>query len=102
MISPINDKCEAFDAAFGIWYWLSHWHGGMSCPKYAAMSFSHDYNMSNIPCIDFDNDVEYGHEDFDEENEGAIMRYHELNENNWEQAVNEFRNFMDNEWDLED
>lgn len=101
MISPINDHCEAFDAAYAIWYWLSHNYEGMYCPKYAAMSLSHDYKMTNIPSIDFDSELEYGHEDYDEENEGTVMRYHEITEDNWEQAVSEFRDFMDNKWDDE-
>ena len=95
MISPINDHCEAFDSAYAIWYWLSHHHEGMMSDKYAAMSISHDYNMTNIPDIDPDS------EGIDDENYGAIERYHQITEDNWEVAVRQFRDFMDNKWDDE-
>ena len=87
----INDNCEAFDWAWALWYWCSHWHGGMSCPKYAGMC---SIPVTNVPDIDFDdNDCD--------EYEMAVMFYHELDEDNWEEYLEIFTNYMETEWDKE-
>ena len=100
MIRKINDHCEAFDWAFGIWYWLSHWHDGQFGARYAAMcQITEQYKLRNIPSIDFDSEAVYGDDDFDEDNEGAIMVYHEINEENWEEFVDEFCRYMDDDWE---
>jgi hypothetical protein len=91
----INDKCEAFDWAWALWSWFSHHHEGQNCPKYAAMNIAHDYDMTNIPSIDFDNNN-------CDEYDMAVEYYHQINEDNWEEHLKEFRNYMDNKYDLED
>lgn len=91
----IDNHGDAFDWAYAIWYWLSHWHEGQSSDKYAALSMSVTYNMTNIPDIDFD-DI-----DFDNEYCNAIEYYHTINEDNWEEIYKQFCNYMNNEWDKE-
>jgi len=92
----INDHFDAFMWAYAIWYWLSHHHEGQASDKYAAMSMSTIYNMTNIPSIDFDS------QEHDDENEMAIEYYHQINEDNWNDIYNEFCNYMDNDWDNDD
>jgi hypothetical protein len=87
----IHDKCDAFDHAWAIWYWLSHWYGGMSCPKYAAMC---SIPVSNVPSIDFDGKPEY-------DTEMAVNIYHEITEDNWEEYYQELMRFLEEDWDDE-
>lgn len=95
MIQRPNDNCEAFDMAIALWYWLSHWYGGMHCPKYAAMCrITGEYGLGNVPSIDMDS------EEYDED-EMVRMCYHELNEDNWEQVLENWCDYMDNEWELD-
>lgn len=95
----INDKCEAFDYAFGLYYWLTHWYSKFDEKHEAFCKITSEYGLGNIPEIDFDSTAEYGDDDFDEENEGAIRVYHDLTEDNWKETFEAFCDFMDNEWD---
>lgn len=98
-----NDHHEAFEQAIALYDWLSHWYGGMSCPKYVAMSkIVGDYKLVNRSCIDYDCELPYDHEDKDQENEGIVMLYHELTEENWEECFENFCDYMDNDWDNDD
>jgi hypothetical protein len=90
----IEDHGDAFDWAFAIWYWLSHNHEGQTSDKYAALSMSSEYNMQNIPNIDFENN------DCDEF-EQTVIYYHEITKDNWESIYQQFRYYMNNEWDKE-
>lgn len=91
----IEDKGEAFDWAWALWYWLSHNYNGMHCPKYASMcKLTSTYQLDKIPSIDFENN------DCDEY-EMAVMYYHELDEDDWEEYFNVFCNYMDNDWEKE-
>tara|TARA_R110000744_G_scaffold252176_1_gene367985 strand:+ start:502 stop:825 length:324 start_codon:yes stop_codon:yes gene_type:complete len=99
----INDNHEAFEYAIALSDWLSHWYGGMSCPKYAAYcKIGYDYKLVNRSSIDYDSNAEYGDKNFDEENETIIMLYKDLTEDNWEYTFDQFCNYMDNSWDNEE
>lgn len=89
----LEDKGDAFDWAWALWYWLSHWHGGQSCEKYAALSsFQVEYNLTNIPSIDFDDN------DCDEYDQ-CVLFYHEITEDNWIKKLDTLRDFLDNKWE---
>lgn len=92
----LNDHCEAFDYAFALWYWCTHHYSKFDAKHEAFCKITSDYGLTNIPDIDFD--LEYGHPDYDEENGGAIMIYHELTEENWTEYFDAFCDYMDNEW----
>ena len=97
MINRVSDNFEAFEMAFAMYSWLSHWYSGMGCDKYAAMSrMISEYKLSNVPSIDFD-----GEENWDSEYELAIQYYHELTEENWEETFEAWCEYMDTQWDLE-
>jgi hypothetical protein len=90
-MTQIQDKCEAFDHAWAIWYWLSHWHEGQFSEKYAAMC---SIPVENVPSIDFDeNDCD--------EYEETVRIYHELSEDNWEEYYQELMRYLDEEWEDE-
>ena len=100
MITRPTDHHEAFEQAIALYDWCSHWYSGMGCDKYAAMSkIVGDYKLNNRACIDYDSVLEYGDDDFDEENEGIVMLYHELTEDNWSQVFENWCDYMDNDWD---
>lgn len=100
MIQRPTDHHEAFEQAIALYDWLSHWYSGMYCDKYAAMSkIVGDYKLSHRESIDYDCDLPYDHEDKDQENEGIVMLYHELTEDNWSQVFENWCDYMDNEWD---
>ena len=95
MINKVTDNFEAFEMAFALWYWTSHWHGGMWCEKYSAMcQIMGEYGLSNIPDIDFDNEN-------DDEYYMAIQYYHELNEDNWKETFEAWCEYMDTKWEDE-
>lgn len=98
-VRKINDHCEAFDWAFGLWYWLTHHYSKFDAKHEAFCKITGEYNLSNIPDIDFDSELEYGQDGYDEENEGAIMVYHEITEENWQEYFDNFCDYMDNDWD---
>ena len=102
MIQRPTDHHEAFEQAIAIWYWCTHWYSKFDAKHEAFCKITGQYNLSNIPSIDFDSDLEYGHPDFDEENEGIVMLYHELTEDNWSQVFENWCDYMDNEWDNDD
>ncbi len=82
--NKIKDNTEAFDKAIAIWYWLSHWHGGQTCDKYAAMcqlGVKHKLNVK---------------EDLDDSTQHY---YDELNEDNWESEYQELDRYLDDEWE---
>jgi hypothetical protein len=90
-----TDNFEAFEMAFALWYWCSHWHGGLRCPKYAAMCvLQTQYKLSNIPSIDFDDET-------DDEYFLARMYYQGLTADNWNQVFSDFEDYMNTEWDKE-
>lgn len=92
----IEDKGDAFDWAWAFWLWLSHNHSGMRSDEYAAMSkLDGEYCLSNVPNIDVDNN------DCDDY-EMAVMYYHELSDDNWQDKFAVFCDYMDNEWDKDD
>lgn len=100
MISKPTDHHEAFEQAIAIYDWLSHWYSGMGCDKYAAMSkITGEYKLQTICSIDYDCTLPYDHEDKDQENEGVVMIYQELSEENWSEVFDNFCSYMDNEWD---
>ena len=100
MIARPNDHHEAFEQAVALYDWCSHWYSGMYCDKYAAMSkIISDYRLVNRSCIDYDCTLPYDHEDKDQENEGIVMIYQELTEDNWSEVFDNFCDYMDNEWD---
>lgn len=97
MAIEINDNIEAFDMAFALWYWLSHWHGGMRCEKYSAMcQIMGEYGLDNIPSIDFDSD-----DQVDDEYYMTISYYNDLDEENWKETFEAWREYMDTRWDDE-
>lgn len=90
-----TDNHEAFEMAIAIWYWLSHWHGGMWCEKYSAMcQLTAEYGLGNIPSIDMDDEE-------DDENYMVRSYYQDLSEDNWKQVFEDWCEYMDNEWDSE-
>jgi len=98
MLEKINNKGEAFDWAWALWYWFSHNYGGMGCDKYAALcKLTSKYGLSNIPTIDME-------EFIDDEYEMARMYYGMLEgyPESWEEQFDEFCRFMDDEWDSEE
>ena len=97
-----SDHNEAFEQAIAIWYWCTHWYNKFDTKHVAFCKITSDYKLSNIPDIDFDSTAQYGDDDFDEENEGIIMLYHELTEENWEESFENFCDYMDNDWDDDD
>lgn len=89
----IQDKGDAFDMAWGLYSWLSHNHCGQGSEEYSAMcKISGEYELTNIPDIDFDNN------DCDE-HENAVYIYNDLDDSNWQETFEEFCDFMDNKWD---
>ena len=82
----IDNNCQAFDIAIALYEWLSHWYGGKSCPKYSAMCMiTCHYRLEHRGGLD----------------EMTQMYYDDLTEDNWQDAYNEFCEYMDNEWDKE-
>lgn len=87
MFDEINDKSSAFDAAIGLYVWLSENYNGMGDEKYAAMSkIVGEYKLVHKSGLD----------------EMSEMFYNELTEENWEECFEKYCHFMENEWDNED
>lgn len=91
----LNDKCEAFDWAYALWYWCTHNYSKFDEKHEAFCKISGEYKLTNIPDIDFEDNK-------CDEYDSAVMYYHEIDEGNWKDKFNNFCHFMDNDWDNED
>ena len=82
----IDNNAQAFDVAIALYEWLSHWYSGKFCPKYEAMcTIVCHYELNHRGGLD----------------ECSQWYYDELSEDNWQDAFDEFCDYMDTQWDLE-
>jgi hypothetical protein len=76
----------AFDIAIALYTWLAENHGGKSSLEYQALSsISYDYQLRGNISLD----------------EMSEFYYNDISQDNWQDIFEEWKHYMDNEWDKE-